>query len=381
MLHPEKGEAAGVGHYIHHLLPHLLDEAPGDGFVLFFDDRDAADAKREFLKGRPNATVRMLPFAAFKRSLPFVYSHMVVSSVFEKERLDLLHGPANVIPLFYKRPAVVTVHDLAIYYHPEWFPRGLPCSRTFSTRVVVPHSLSAARRIIAVSASTKRDLVQLFRKQPGKIDVIHEGAEVAPPPTDAGRILSEHGLAAGKYVLSLSTIEPRKNLPGLVRGFFAAASAGRVPEDVDLVIAGAKGWMWEESLRAIAGANRRLGRKRVRWIGYVPHGEKSAVMAGAAVFAYPSFYEGFGLPPLEAMALGVPVVTSPTSSLPEVCGDAALYVDPRDSDGLAAAIAGVIADPLVAADLARKGLLRAETFTWRKAAQETLACYRRAAAA
>jgi glycosyltransferase involved in cell wall biosynthesis len=382
MLHPEKGEAAGVGHYVHELVPRLLDAAPKDEFVLFFDDRDAAAAKREFLKGRKNAVVRMLPFAGFKRAMPFVYSHMVVSAAFERQKLDVLHGPANVLPLFYKRPSVVTVHDLAIYHHPKWFPRRLPGAQTFSKRIVVPHSLAAARRIIAVSEATKRDIARIFPGEAGKTAVVHEGAAIAPPTAaEAAKTLAARNLTDGKYVLTLSTIEPRKNIPGLVRGFMAAVATGNLPDDVALVIAGAKGWLSEKSMKALREAVWRLGRPRVRLLGYLPAAQKAAIIAGAGAFVYPSFYEGFGLPPLEAMALGVPTIVSMSSSLPEVCGDAAIYVHPKDADGIGEAIVRVFSDRMLAADMAEKGRKQAEKFTWEKAAAGTLACYRAAAAA
>ena len=200
-------------------------------------------------------------------------------------------------------------------------------------------------------------------------------ADGRPPFTNAA--LSRYGLREGKYILSLSTIEPRKNIPGLVRAFVRSASEGNIPAEIDLIFAGAKGWKCDQSLRAIDDANRMLGSKRVRWIGYVSDEEKSFVIAGAALFVYPSFYEGFGLPPLEAMALGVPVISSSVSSLPEVCGDAAILVDPKDTDGLAAAMAQVFADPIAAAELVEKGRKQAEKFSWQKAAHETLACYRK----
>jgi len=232
--------------------------------------------------------------------------------------------------------------------------------------------------VIAVSEATKRDIVRLFEAYPPKIDVIHEApALAAPSGQDTAATLARYGLREGKYVLSLGTVEPRKNVAGLTWAFLRAAKDGSIPEDVGLIVAGAKGWQSEETFEAIDAARIALGPEHVRWIGRVSEEDKSALIAGAAALAYPSFYEGFGLPPLEAMALGTPVISSNASSLPEVCGDAAILVDPADTDGLAEAIARVFADPVGTAALAEKGRMRAATFSWKRAAEETLKSYER----
>lgn len=382
ILHPEAGESAGVGHYVHHLVDALLREDDRNEYVLFFDSRDAAEAKRDLFKGRPRVTVRTLPFRTFRRALPFVYSHLVVSSVFERERLDLLHGPANVVPLFYRRPWVVTVHDLAIYDHPEWFPSGILGSQTFSKSVLVPHSVIHARRVIAVSQTTKKDVMRIFGLVEQKIDVVYEGAEAPPAAADADAALARHGLAKGGYLLWLGTVEPRKNVAAAVRAFAHAVRRGWLPESVDFVLAGRRGWKDAASFEAIRDANRAIGggRERVRYVGYLPAADKHAVIAAAGAFVFPSLYEGFGLPPLEAMAAGVPVIASDTAAVAEVCGDAALLVAPTDEEGFAHALRTVWCDAGEASRLRGLGMARAAGFDWRKAARETIDVYMRAAA-
>lgn len=379
ILDPAAGEGAGVSHYVHHLVENLVAGDGDDEFVLFFDNHAAAAARHALARGRPNVTIRMLPFQAFKKYLPFVRGHMIVASAFGREGLDVLHGPANVLPLFYRGRSVVTVHDLAVYDHPEWFPTVLPGSRSFSTRVVVPSSVARARRVIAVSERTREDVMRIFGQDKPKIDVVYEGVDPAVASPNAAEILTRHGLRAGKYVLFLGTVEPRKNVDVLARAFVRAAS--RIPEDMTLVVAGADGWKFSDAAAALHDARKKIGEHRVRRIGYVPHADKPAVIAGAAAFAFPSSFEGFGLPPLEAMAHGVPVVASDVSSLPEVLGDAALLVPPRDDAALADALVRVLTDAELASGLVEKGRFRAGQLSWRRTARETLAVYRRAVSA
>jgi alpha-1,3-rhamnosyl/mannosyltransferase len=377
ILLQEKGEAGGIGRYVHELVRALIDIAPHEEFVLFFDDHDAARAKRSFARDRGNVTARVLPFHSF-RKIPLLRSHGLVSALFLREGLDLLHGPANSLPLFYRGPAVVTVHDLAVYDHPEWFPAALPGARTFSERVVVPRSVAAAKRVIAVSGRTKLDIARLFGNDPGKIDVVYEGVTAAEPPHDLAAALGRMKLREKRFVLSLSTLEPRKNIPATISGFTRAAMRGLLPDDCPLVIAGGDGWKTEPIVEAIAEAQAELGRDRVRRLGRVTEAERAALMAGAGAFVYPSFYEGFGLPPLEAMAAGTPVIVSDAGSLPEVCGDAAYAVNPYDPDAIAEGLAEIFADAVLAAKVSAAGRAHAAGFTWEKAARATLETYRNA---
>lgn len=381
ILHPDGGEGAGVGHYVHHLVTSLLAEPDENEYVLFFDNHDVAEAKREIVGRDPRVTVRVLPFRSFRRALPFVYSHMVVASVFERERLDVLHGPANVVPLFYRRPWVVTVHDVAIYDHPEWFPAGSLGSQSFSKSVLVPHSLAHAERVIAVSHTTKRDVMRIFGLHSRKIDVIYEGAEIAARGGDVAAVLRRHGLVEGEYALYLGTIEPRKNVAVAIGAFVHAARRGWIPEHATFAVAGARGWKERPVFDAIERANAALGRERVRYLGYLPHGDKHAVLASAATFVFPSLYEGFGLPVVEAMAAGVPVIASDTSALAEVCGDAAILVAPYDEEGFVHALRRVWNDDAVVGGLRRLGTERGRSFDWRRTARETLESYARAVAA
>jgi glycosyltransferase involved in cell wall biosynthesis len=259
---------------------------------------------------------------------------------------DLLHCPTYRGPLRSALPLVVTVHDLAVLRHPETFNRW---TRTYSPRVV-PHVLRAATRVIAVSEFTRRELVELLRVRDDKIRVVPNGVDA--------EFTSEGPRAEGDYVLTVGTLEPRKNLERLVD------AAQRT--DVELRVVGARGWGGVE-----------VGGNGVRWLGEVDDAELARLYRGALCVAYPSLYEGFGIPVLEAMASGAPVVTSRGTAMEEVADGAAVLVDPSDPADIAAGIERAAAerDTLVA-----RGLQRARAFTWEGVAAATVGVYREAVA-
>jgi glycosyltransferase involved in cell wall biosynthesis len=257
---------------------------------------------------------------------------------------DLLHCPTYRGPLTSSRPLVVTVHDLAVVRHPETFNRW---TRTYSPRVV-PRVLRSASRIIAVSEFTRRELIELLDLPEEKICVVPNGVE--------DEFTREGPSAEGDYVLTVGTLEPRKNLPRLVE---AARRA-----DVELRVVGARGWGDVE-----------VGGNGVRWLGEVSDGELAELYRGALCVAYPSLYEGFGIPVLEAMACGVPVVTTGGSAMEEVADGAAVLVDARDSAEIAAGIERAIADR---EQLVPLGLERARAFRWDAVAEATVGVYREA---
>ena len=290
----------------------------------------------ETIGSHPKAAAKVLPFCKYKKYLPYAYAHHLVASAIAKERADVFHAPSGSLPMGYAGASVITVHDLAIYLHPEWFPGG----QLFARRIVVPSSVRRAKRIIAVSRSTKRDLQRIFSAPSEKISVIHEGVDPASL-TASTFAKASADKSAGKssfdlkkpYFLFLGTIEPRKNVDGLVRAYETLVRRfSKLSDGVELVIAGARGWKSERTFARIEAFNKTHGGGGpvIRTLGYVSAEDKAALMARALAFVFPSFYEGFGLPVLEAMSLGAPVITSNLSSLPEVTGRAALPVDPRD---------------------------------------------------
>src|SRR5690349_13610385 len=263
-----------------------------------------------------------------------------------KRDAELLHCPTYRGPVRSALPLVVTVHDLAVFRHPEAFNRW---TRTYSPRVV-PRVLATARRIIAVSEFTRRELVELLRVPDEKIRVV---------PNAVDDDFTRDGPAsAGDYVLAVGTLEPRKNLARLVE---AARRA-----DVELRVVGAAGWGGVE-----------VGGNGVRWLGEVSDAELAQLYRGARCVAYPSVYEGFGIPVLEAMACGVPVVTSRGTAMEEVANGAAVLVDPEDPAELAAGIERASAEREA---LVARGLERARAFRWDEIGGRTVAVYREALA-
>ena len=259
---------------------------------------------------------------------------------------DVLHCPTYRGPVRSERPLVVTVHDLAVFRHPETFNRW---TRTYSPRLV-PRVLAVARRVIAVSDFTKRELVELLRTPAEKIRVVPNGVE--------DEFTQDGPAAEGEYVLAVGTLEPRKNLPRL-------AEATR-RSDVELRIVGARGW-----------GNVEVGGNGVRWMGEVDDAELARLYRGAVCVAYPSVYEGFGIPVLEAMACGTPVVTTRGTAMEEVADGAAVLVDPNDPAELVAGIERAAAER---DELVPRGLKRARAFRWDAVAEATVAVYREAAA-
>ena len=211
ILNPHSGERAGVGHYVEGLVSALIERFPKEEFVLYFDYRigDLAGFTR------PNVKVKHFPFSQYGKYLSFGYSHMLITAYLLKEGLDVLHVPAGSIPLTYPKKVVYTVHDLAIFKHPEWFP-----SSFISRSVLVPQTLRKADNLIAVSQSTAKDLRQLFNIKSSKISVIHHGFDVAKIPLKrrVSETIEKYKLPK-RYVLFVGTIEPRKNVEGLMRAF------------------------------------------------------------------------------------------------------------------------------------------------------------------
>ncbi len=363
ILNPGLGEYAGIGHYTYFLVKHLLAVDRKNEYVLFFDSRMPDTSEFE----GPNIKLRSFPFMQYKRFLPFTYSHMLISGVLLKERLDLYHSPANVVPLTYPKRYIVTIHDLAIYNHPEWFP-----GQIFSTKLLVPQSLKHADHIIAVSKSTKQDLKELFSIPPSKVSVVYEAPFVQPinVKDKSVNVLKKYKLAK-PYVLFLGTVDPRKNIENLITAMLHVREHHHL-KDIQCVIAGGKGYRHEIILDRLRQPK---VKKAVRFLGYVTHNEKLGLYKNAACFVFPSLYEGFGLPVAEAMKLGVPVVASGTSSLPEVGGTAAIYVDPEKPATITKAISRVLSDEKLRTNMVRRGYEQAKKFDWETAAIETLAVY------
>jgi glycosyltransferase involved in cell wall biosynthesis len=286
-----------------------------------------------------------------------------------KKKLDLVHDPYGIGPLSFKMPfkKVITIHDLT----PTLFPHTFSSMAVVSHKLLLPRTLKTADKIITDSNSTKNDLINYFNIPEEKIRVILLAADEKFKPLSNKEIKE----AKQKYslnfpfILYVGTLEPRKNIPSLIKAFYKLKKKNL---QYKLVIAGKRGWKYKEIFETIDKLNLQ---NDVVFTGYVSDEDLPALYNAADLFVYPSIYEGFGLPPLEAMACGTPAITSNTSSLPEVVGDAGIMVDPPDVDGLADAMYEVLTKEGLRANMIKKGLERAKTFSWEKCARETLEVY------
>jgi glycosyltransferase involved in cell wall biosynthesis len=355
---------SGIGRYLERLLAEL-PATLGDGQLVVY-------AGRGMVKAHLGASCswHRAWFPADNPALRVAWEHAVLPIVARRDRLDLFHGTMNVLPRRLPCPGIVTIHDLAFLRWPE----QVPARRHRYLSAGVRDAARRAARIVAVSESTRADVVELMGVDPDRVAVTHLGVDPRfRPPGDGERAaFRERKRIVRPYVLAVGNLEPRKNLPALLRAF--ALLAPDVPHD--LVLVGAEGWLTGEIHATLAAL--RLG-DRVRMTGFVGDDELIAWYGAADLFVYPSLYEGFGLPVVEAMACGVPVVTSNVSSLPEVAGDAAVTVGPRDDDAIADGMRRVLTDAALANDLRRRGWRRAAEFTWGRTAAQTVAVYREVA--
>lgn len=287
-------------------------------------------------------------------------------------RLDLLHSPDFIPPAFGARHFVITVHDLHFLYYPQFLTEE---SRRYYN-AQIKWAVARADHILAVSEATRQDLVRLLGVPPGKVTVTYEGVtpNFRPLPLPQVReTLNRYNLESG-YLLFVGTLEPRKNLTGLLAAYRILLD--RKETGQPLVVVGRRGWLYEEIDRRVESLNLQA---HVRFLHTVPDEDLPALYNGAALLAMPSFYEGFGLPALEAMACGTPVLISDRGSLPEVAGAAAVVVNPDDPEEMASGMARVLGNPDLQTRLREAGLAHAARFTWVETARRTLQVYRRLA--
>lgn len=354
---------AGIGQYILRLVEALAGlEANEEEFVL--------------LQSRKDRT-QIVDNHNFSRVSLWTPSHHRLEQLtlrFEvgRLRLDLLHSPDFIPPFWRNCKSVITVHDLAFLLYPHFLTKE--AARYYGQ---IDQAVRYTDHIIAVSESTRQDTIKLLGVPDRKITVIHEAANpiYRQIPSDEARrhVVETYGLDR-EYILFVSTIEPRKNLPGLLQAYRKLLDDYKRPEG--LVLAGSRGWLSEEVYSAVETLNLS---EHVRFLGRVPSTHLVHLYNAARLLVHPSFYEGFGLPPLEAMTCGTPTIVSNVSALPEVVGDAAILIDPHDIDGLTVAMWRILTDEDLCASLIAKGFKRASKFSWKRAAQETLDVYRQVA--
>ncbi len=371
-LSPAVHRHAGLGRYARELLAALtaLDHRGDLGHAneyTAFSHAPTADCPPDVLPDR--VPLRTLPLGAKPWRMSVLLAHLTgVSLDAWLPRGDVFHATEHLLPPLKNAATVFTLHDLIFQFFPAYH---LPLNRWFLTNAM-PRFLRRADAIIAVSECTKRDAIRFYNAPPEKITVIYEGANPAlRPETDARRIADARARYAGNqpFIFLVSTIEPRKNISALVDAL-KILRARHLPHH--LLIAGRRGWLYEEILAHIRASGLE---NEIHFLDYVPDADLPALFAACDAFVFPSLYEGFGLPPLEAMACGAPVICSNAAALPEVVGDAALLVNPRDVGEIANAIERVVTDRALRDELRAKGIARAAKFSWERAARETLAVY------
>jgi glycosyltransferase involved in cell wall biosynthesis len=362
--HSAERDGEGNATYSRGLISALLNGNGKDSITLF-----AADPAHPFYRrlddhGGPRI-VRVTQGAGMVRLL-FALGRAAAGA-----RVDCLHVQ-YFAPFGYRGRVVVTVHDLGFLHVPEAFPRAL----RVALRVLVPQSLARASHVITASEFSRQDIAKRYGVDSDRITAIPLAAQTSLRPLpvdDSVKVLSRYGLQPG-FVFALGRLNRRKNLGRLIRACLLLRTSGNA--DLQLVIAGKPDFGAEEML----GQTRQPSHtSMVRWVGLLPEEDLPAFYSAAAAFVYPSLFEGFGLPILEAMACGTPVIASTRASIPELVGDAGLLVDPEDVQALAAAMARVLLDRALADELARRSLVRSRQYSWEETARRTLAVYRRAA--
>jgi glycosyltransferase involved in cell wall biosynthesis len=359
-------DRGGVGRYVDGLLA-ALGTMDADLAVAC----QRADAER-YGRLSPHSRVVAGPAAIAHRPARLAWEQTGLPLVAEQVGAEVVHSPHYTMPLRVGRPVVVTVHDATFFTEPELHT---PVKGAFF-RSATRTALRRASRVIVPSKATRDELVRLLDADPTRLDVAYHGVDTATfhPPTDEerARVTSRLGVR-GAYIAFLGMLEPRKNVPNLIRGWVIAVADRTDPPA--LVLAGGTGWD-EEVDAAIAAVPPGL---RVLRPGYLHFADLPGFLGGAEVVAYPSHGEGFGLPVLEAMACGAPVLTTHRLSLPEVGGDAVGYTEP-DAASIGASLAALLDDPARRQALGAAALARAREFTWAASAEAHLACYARAAA-
>lgn len=363
----------GIGQYAKSLLTEL-DAGAGVSVNKFYAKGWSREIRQQGLSAPANMVKQWV-----RKFVPNSYgvSRAVQQHYFSRGvssfKSDLYHEP-NFLAYRFDGPSVITVHDLSWIRYPEMHP----VERVRAMDKYFEQGLRRASRIITDSLFVKQELVDVFGVNPSNVHPVYLGVEPLFAPLHQEQtkaVLQVKGLVHGKYWLAVGTLEPRKNLQLALCAFMQLPQRER--QACPLILVGMKGWntgKLEQQLQPLIAAG------EVRQLGYISREDLAVVMAGAKALIYPSVYEGFGLPPLEAMACGVPVIASNVSSLPEVVGDAGILINPHDVDGLTLALQRLHEDSALRIDLGNAALQRSSTFSWQRCAKETMQVYKAAIA-
>jgi glycosyltransferase involved in cell wall biosynthesis len=369
---------SGVPQYTYHLLKNLFKIDSKNQYYLFYNKYNSKDIFSNIKEINELTEFKNVKIVGFDYPNKFfnlalrLFNYPKIDKLIERQtgdKIDLFFLPnPNFISLSAECKLIMTMHDLSFERYPEFFAgkdnfgidylRG----RFWHKYVGVKNICQKADKIIAVSESTKNDLVDIYGIEEKKIQVVYEAPSV--------RIMNYELRIKNKeeYILFLGTLEPRKNIESIIKAFELLTTNYKLPT-INLKIAGKKGWLYEHLFELVENSK---VKDRIKFIGYVAEEDKAELYTNAKLFIFPAYYEGFGLPPLEAMSYGCPVVVSNSSSLPEVVGDAGILVNPYNISEIAQAMKEILSDEELRNDLIAKGLKRAEMFSWEKTARETL---------
>lgn len=352
--------------YATNLIEALAEIDSVNNYTLFVT-REAAI--KRFRNRWPNFVVRStLPHT------PLVRIPLTLSAELRRHPVDVLHVQFTSPP-FAPCPVVLSIHDLSFEHLPDTFNRR----SWVQLRITVRRSARSAAKVLALSEHARQDIISTYKISPDRVSAIPIGAAPHFAPVqdekELQRVRHTYGIARN-YILTVGSIQPRKNLGRLAQAYARLRDRFTGIEVPQLVVVGRRAWLYRETLREFEQLRTSGG---VVITGYVPETDLPALYSGAVCFIYPSYFEGFGLPPLEAMKCGAPVIAGDRTSLPEVIGDAGLLVDPFDIDAIASAITNVILDSNLRSELRSKSVERARMFDWRETARRTLEVYREAA--
>ncbi|HEY0844048.1 MAG TPA: glycosyltransferase family 1 protein [Noviherbaspirillum sp.] len=359
----------GVGQYTYRLITELQQILPDKPWLFYGTDWDQnlRTAAAPGARGLNNAIKRFVPH-------PHLLTRFLKQTRFSagvrKHRIELYHEPAFLAYRF-RGPTVVTVHDLSWIRHPETHPS----ERLREMNRFMPGVIERASHILVDSEFVRQEVMSHYGVPGDRVTAVLLGVGPEFRPREEAEclpVLTRFGLQFGRYQLAVGTLEPRKNLSTVIAAFSSLPDAIR--KQFPLVIVGMNGWGMQSFS---TGLTSMMARGEVRMLGYVAQDELPAIYAGAQLLVYPSLYEGFGLPPLEAMACGVPVIASRRASLPEVVGEAGVMVEPLDTDAVARSMRALVEDPALHASLRLAGRERAQMFSWRRFAHETISVYRK----
>lgn len=357
---------SGVGNYVTHLIKGLKEIDKKNHYILMVTAKQKGGISGTF-SAFENYTV---PFTSENHILGDAWEFWILPKLLRKNAIDIFHGPAFLAPPFQNGfKSVATIHDLVAFHHPKTIPAKYAIYMRFLIRMMI----KKARGIITDTACIKEEIIDFFNIDPERIFSIPIAVSSQFRPIRdqelIDRIKKQYGIQK-RYFLYVGNIEPRKNLSNL---FLACNSIReKLSRDFQLVVTGKKGWLYREIFETLAGT---AFRDNIVFTQYVNRTDIPVLYSGADFFVFPSLYEGFGLPILEAMSCGTPVITSSVSSMPEVAGDAALYVNPLKISDIAEKILALAFDESLRQELREKGFKQADKFTWERSARLTQRVY------